>query len=318
MKNGKIIQEYPGLGVEWPVTSAGRAAPIILPGQDVRHLATWATDANGNLVGLAGPDAAVVPVANLGVGIVDATNPTTINNAVTIPNAFPASYLITDSGTPADYVVTLPAAAPIGALVYFRVARTATRLFTLWDGGTLIDGLDRRILWRGETAMLLKVAGGWTKVGGQSIPMTGALIRTTNQSLTATVWQGVAFGSGAQDPSGLNLCFDSANGWFVARRAGVWRFTATLPVSGVTAGSECFAAFSQPNTDAPGGSPSAINIGLAQAGLSRITHNLAIVRTLARTDTQQVSIRPMAGSAIVEYVLNVLTPAMTYEEVITW
>ena len=259
-----------------------------------------------------------VAAALTNLGVLNVGSETTINATLTIANSFPASYLITDSAVPADYNIFLPAAASVGSLVYFRVLPTATKLFTLYDSGVTMDGVDRRILWAGESCMLKKTATGWTKIGGQSIPLRGALIRTANQVLTAATWVQVLFTAGSQDSKGLNFCFDSVNSCFKAPRDGTWRFSASFSVSGMAAGNESFGSFSRGNTGTALGTANAIDIRLSATGLSRLTHNMTIIAAVARTDQYAACVRPAGASASIEYLANTLEITMSYEEIVTW
>jgi hypothetical protein len=256
-------------------------------------------------------------LANLGV--VDVGAETTINGTISIPNVFPASYLITDSGSPAYYAITLPPAAAVGAVVYFRVLAAAVKWYSLYDGGTLFDnGTDRITLWAGESVMLLKTTTGWVRLGGRQIPMRGVLSIVANQAIPAATWTPVQFTTPAQDSSGLNLCYDSTNKCFKAVRAGTYRFTASLQVRYVTAGSEGYGALSKGNIGQPNNVGNPISIVLAQAGLNRLSHNLSTVQMLAMNELMGAGVWGAAGGGIIlEYVAGSIWSSMSYEEVLT-
>ncbi len=86
-------------------------------------------------------------------------------------------HVCSDSGTPADYTVTLPAVSGnTGKLIGFRMSSALTKLVTL-DGNSTetIDGATTRIMWAGETAILLCDGKEWKKIAGKTIPMQAVL-----------------------------------------------------------------------------------------------------------------------------------------------
>ena len=88
------------------------------------------------------------------------------------------------SGTSADYIVTLPAASGnTGKFVGIRISTSATRLFTIkGNASELIDGLNTRIMWKGESAILYCDGVGWQKIAGVSIPMKCIIYLNATQS----------------------------------------------------------------------------------------------------------------------------------------
>jgi hypothetical protein len=81
------------------------------------------------------------------------------------------------AGTTADYTVTLPAASGnAGKIIGVRMSVLLTKYVTIDGNGTeLIDGSQTRIMWAGESAILLCDGVGWSKISGKSIPMAGQL-----------------------------------------------------------------------------------------------------------------------------------------------
>ena len=77
------------------------------------------------------------------------------------------------SGTTADYTVTLPTAiGNAGKFIGVRMATGLTKLVTLDGNGTeTIDGSLTRVMWAGESAILLSDGANWFKVAGKSLPM---------------------------------------------------------------------------------------------------------------------------------------------------
>jgi hypothetical protein len=280
---------------------------------------TSTTDIRAISAGGTGSGTAAGALTNLGV--VNVGSETAITSSTTVANSFPASYVIRDSGTPADYNVFLPAAASVGAVVYFRIDATATKLFTLYDSGTTMDGYDRRIMWAGESCMLVKTASGWTKIGGVSIPIHGVLRRTAAQSLTTAGWQAVQFTAGAganSNSKGLNLGLDATNKCFKSPRDGIYQFNASLPIEGITVGAETYGAFSEGNAGSPAGNPNAISIQTRATGQTRNTHNIAVMRNVARAQLFGCCAYTTTGTPQLDYVLNTVEIAMTYQEVIGW
>lgn len=100
-------------------------------------------------------------------------------------------HVCSDSGTPADYTVTLPAVSGnTGKMIGFRMSSALTKLVTL-DGNSseTIDGAATRIMWAGETAILLCDGTEWKKIAGRSIPMVSGLHLDANQnSITSGQW----------------------------------------------------------------------------------------------------------------------------------
>ncbi len=82
------------------------------------------------------------------------------------------------SGTTANYTVTLPAATGnAGKFVGVRMSPAMTRLVTLdGNGSETIDGTPTRIMWAGESAILMCDGSNWCKVGGSSKPIGVKLI----------------------------------------------------------------------------------------------------------------------------------------------
>ena len=130
-------------------------------------------------------------------------------------------HLISDSGTPADYTVTLPAASGnAGKFVGIRIAKDATKLFTVdGNGSEEIDGQTTRVMWAKETAILMCDGTGWTKIAGKSIPMMCRL-EYQGTEITYGTLQQLQFDTEIFDVGDLG---DTANDRIVARRAGKMR-----------------------------------------------------------------------------------------------
>ena len=132
--------------------------------------------------------------------------------------AFGKYYVV--SGTSADYTVTLPAAAGNnGKIISIRIAGDATKLFTIDGNSTeLIDGEQTRVMWAGESAVLLCDGSGWTKIAGKSIPFKAAMYNSVNQSLTGNVNTQKLYNT--VDYDNLGSIADTTNDWFKIPRSG--------------------------------------------------------------------------------------------------
>lgn len=266
-----------------------------------------------------GTGASTLQGALSNLGVVNIRSEVTIRGTTTLPNISPASYLIADATVPANFNIFLPAAAAPGALVYLRVDSSAKKLYTVYDGGTLIDGVDRRNMWAGESVLLYKTASGWTKVGGLSVPFRGALRRSATQGTTANTWNAVQFTEAVQDSKGLNLCYNATSRCFEAPRRSTYKFTASVCMTGVTTGSEGYASFGLGN-NAPGSSNpiNAFSTKLQQAGLSVLSHNLATIFDINYGTLVGLQVRGTAGTPVVAYSQGLQEVVLTYEECLTW
>lgn len=99
------------------------------------------------------------------------------------------------SGTTSDYSLTLPTAlGNAGKFVGVRMSSALTKLVTL-DGNSTetIDEALTRIMWAGESAILMSDGTQWVKVAGKSIPMrcTAALASNTATAAYANAYLAV-------------------------------------------------------------------------------------------------------------------------------
>ena len=88
------------------------------------------------------------------------------------------------SGTSANYTVTLPSpTGNAGKLIGLRMAAGLTKLVTIDAGsGVLINGTRTRIMWAGESAILLCDGSNWFKIAGKFVPMSCNMARATSLS----------------------------------------------------------------------------------------------------------------------------------------
>lgn len=174
-------------------------------------------DANGKL------QASGFTIASLGVSggdlLADLLNSeVSITTTVSLDSsAFGKMHVV--SGTTSDYTITLPAASSnVGKIIGIRIASTATKLFTIDANGTeTIDGATTRVMWAGESAILLCDGTGWTKIAGKTIPMAGCLYLNGTQTINNTTITVVDFSSVDFD---IGSIATTASDRFTIRRAG--------------------------------------------------------------------------------------------------
>lgn len=137
------------------------------------------------------------------------------------------------SGT-GPYTVTLPAASGnAGKFVGLRMAISLTGLVTI-DGnsGETIDGVTTRIMWAGESCVLLCDGSDWFKVAGKTVPMTIVLSLASDQTgLSANTWTAIDFDAIAGGNQGA--MFDSGNGRVTILRPGSYDCQMAAYLTGV-------------------------------------------------------------------------------------
>ena len=103
------------------------------------------------------------------IAIIDVSSATVLGDS-----AF-ARYIRCGGASP--YAVTLPdAGSQSGRTLGIMISQDMTNLVSLTGAsGQLIDGENIRIMWAGETALLMSDGVGWTKLHGKSIPMQCAM-----------------------------------------------------------------------------------------------------------------------------------------------
>jgi hypothetical protein len=249
------------------------------------------------------------------IGIVNVNDQVTINGGTTIANVFPAAYVITDSGTPANFNIVFPSGAAVGSVVYFRVRVTATKLFSLYDGGTDMEGDDRIVLQAGESILLFKESTGWKRLGGVRVPIQGVLKRSADQTgITSATWTPVVYQSCVSNARGLSHGFDTINSQFKAPRKGVYRFAASLTMNGVTNDTAAEAAFTSALNTSPSISPQSF-AAVYGIGARRTLHP-ATTLALGRDGNVGVTVRG-SGTPTIEHVTNVIECILSFEELLT-
>ena len=179
-----------------------------------------------------GTGATTVAAAITNLGLINVATETYITGATVLTaTALGTSIVIIDSGTPANYTVTLPTGSATGSIIMLRVSSAATKLYTIAGSDVGLDGQANRVLWRGESCLLLRESGQWTKIGGRTIPFRGVLQRQSAQSITAgSTWQKALLTSESGDAYSLALCFDAVNSRFKAPRQGSYAFSGYLSI----------------------------------------------------------------------------------------
>ncbi len=125
------------------------------------------------------------------------------------------------SGTSADYTVTLPAASGnAGKLIGIRMASGLTKLVTV-DGNAseTIDGATSRVMWAGESAILLCDGSNWFKIAGKSCPMLAVAAMVTGVSAPSGTATKINISSATLDNTGM-MVDASTNERINIKRAG--------------------------------------------------------------------------------------------------
>lgn len=132
-------------------------------------------------------------------------------------------HVCSDSGSPANYTLALPSAVgQAGRLIGVRMSTGLTRLVTLdGDDAETIDGAQTRVMWAGESALLLCDGTGWTKIAGRSVPFYCEVAHGGGQPVTGGGFVKVLFGNVVSDAGGI---WDAPNYQFGIPRGGIWNF----------------------------------------------------------------------------------------------
>lgn len=131
------------------------------------------------------------------------------------------------TGTTANYTVTLPSASGnAGKIIGIRMAASLSRLVTVAAAGSdLIDGQAQRVMWSGESAVLMCTGSGWTKIAGVTKPMSFLAWRNGSAALAGYTLTKVALNTveinygGAFDQSTERLNILRPGAWMLAGSA---------------------------------------------------------------------------------------------------
>jgi hypothetical protein len=277
-----------------------------------------------------GTGATTVGAALINLGLIDIAEELTITAGVSLDSSsLGRSIVLADSGTPANYTVNLPAGAPVSSMIQIRVANGATKLYTIAGVDVGIDGSPNRVMWQGESCLLVREAANWTKIGGRTIPFRGVLQRTALLAITTgATWVKAAMQVEVGDPTALALCFDVANGQFVAPRSSSWNFVgyASIAATVGTSAASAEGALSQNTTLTPSSTPTSIfHTDYPVSGSREIVLPSANAMPLTAGQFVELLGRIVAGGgggtatgATFEYVAATLVPSLSYTEVPIW
>jgi len=127
------------------------------------------------------------------------------------------------SGTSADYTLTLPAASGnTGKFLGVRMATGLTKLVTI-DGNAseTIDGAATRVMWAGESAILLCDGSNWFKVAGRSLAMCAEMYMSANMSnFTTSAETLVTLNTAAVDNTAMMV--STGSNQITCKRSGVY------------------------------------------------------------------------------------------------
>lgn len=166
-----------------------------------------------------------------------------VNAEVTIDSAATMTvgkmHLVTDSGTPVNYTLTLPAVSGnTGKFIGIRVSAAATKLFTVdGDGSEVIwtigGAVANRIYVAGESAVFLCDGTRW-QVIHETLRMLSFHAHQTNaQSISASTATKVTLDTERFDIGG---CFDSTtNNRFTPTAPGIYSFGCAVSIASISA-----------------------------------------------------------------------------------
>jgi hypothetical protein len=145
------------------------------------------------------------------------------------------------SGTSANYTATLPAASGnAGKFIGVRMAAGLTKLVTIkGNSAELINGSNTRIMWAGETAILLCDGTGWSKVAGRSIPMTCGMYKSLDQTITNSSVTRFLVNSVISGDDNTGLMADTSNNQITILRPGNYLITGSVVYGGSTSRVDC-------------------------------------------------------------------------------
>jgi len=179
-----------------------------------------------------------------------------VNSEVTINGATTATigkmHLITDSGTPADYTIALPAVSGnAGKFIGFRVSNAATKFFTIDPDGTEKIWTKRgevstRVYVRGETAILQCDGTRWHVLYETMLEVGFMAYQDSANSINSGSGQKVNVNIESWDIDG---CYDNATNYrFQPLAPGIYRVGGVVSLSGLGANKQIWIAFKKNGT----------------------------------------------------------------------
>ena len=176
-----------------------------------------------------------------------------------------------------------------------------------------------RIMWRGETALLMREASQWTKLSGVTRPFIGGFRRITAQTgLTAGIYEQVAFTSTFGDPTALYLPYSSVSENFVCPRKGSYLFTGNLAIAGTTIAGAGVAIAIVKNSTTPGIEPCAFVNDIVGVGAARFMGSVSGVFELDAADAIGLVGNIGSGTSLQFEYGATIAPSLTYAEQVTW
>lgn len=293
--------------------TGGGTSFTVVRGQDRTTAAAWPA----GTIAECRPTAAAMTDVLFGSGMLGAVSPgaeITINsiNLATLTLGRWHN-LIATGGAISMY---LPAASSAGAgtFVGLRIDPSSTFTIAIMDGYTgLIDEAATRVLWAGESAVLMSNGTNWTKVAGKTIPMCGALTvgsAQTFSSATATLLQLSTSGFNAA-PAAFQV---PGSYEFVCLRPGTYRVSWALMTNNTNTSATGITIYYYKN-----GASSFANIDYNQASYNK-TNSASVETQLAAGDYLQLYGYYATGSFGTSYLFYADTKHATFclTEIPTW
>ena len=227
------------------------------------------------------------------------------------------------SGTSADYTVTLPAASGnAGKLIGFRMANGLTKFVTL-DGNAseTIDGLTTRVMWAGESAILLCDGSNWFKIAGRSIPLEAVIEGRSSTSIANNTLVRINMTDTIRQSVGTLV--DLTNDRVTVPRPGKWIISGMVSYerTGTTlAGSEMYAQICI-NSTAGSTLPSALTVVPCAfvTGAGNYSHcTISVTRELTANDFVIIAGYQSSGQTFTTRTVDVVRPYLSVLEVPSW
>jgi hypothetical protein len=188
------------------------------------------------------------------------------------------------------------------------------------NAAELIDGSNARLMWAGESAMLLCDGTGWAKVSGKSIPMKYIAERTSVQTMPAGVIGPVALDSVL---SSSLPAMNNASGYCNILRGGFYSINAMVSYEYLTsayAGYEVYTGIGVNSTTNFVASPSAVAVVPSSvASTATYCHpNMTNQRLLSAGD--YVSLLGLQNTPVTmnTRTIDVVRPRLSLIESLTW
>jgi hypothetical protein len=144
------------------------------------------------------------------------------------------------TATSAAYTVTLPTPVGVaGAQVGVRITPSSTKLVTLATAAGNIGGAATRIMWAGESAILMSDGTNWVKTAGRTLPMMASIKQLAIQSLPTGAVTVLGFDGSDIDNIGLMVTLGTIaakTGNITIQRAGVYSILCQFGMAAIPSG----------------------------------------------------------------------------------